>query len=96
MSAIIWVAILLGGTLHDYEDGWTDGYCQAVADDSHGWRIDEVPHTDRGFVCVWSVPRAEGHHEHCSDAGGSSWVEGDRMHCKRIVTLTLDTSGRRR
>jgi len=82
-ETLIWIAMFLGGTLHDYEDGWTDGYCQAVADDNHGWRIDEVPHSGSGFTCVWSVPANEGHVESCSDAGGSAVKQGRRLVCTK-------------
>ncbi len=84
-AAIMWLAMLLGGTLSDYEDGWTDGYCQAIADNGHGWRIDEVPHSEAGFTCVWSVPARGSHFESCSDAGGDSWVSGSRRYCRRFI-----------
>ena len=85
-AAIVWLAVLLGGTLSaDYGDGWTDGYCQAIADNGHGWRIDEAPHSEAGFTCVWSVPAHGSHSESCSDVGGESWLSGNRRYCRRLV-----------
>jgi len=81
------IAILIASLSpsHDYGDGWTDGYCQAIADTGHGWRIDEVPHSPGGFACVWSIPAHEGDIEACSDSGGYAWQVGDRLVCQRFV-----------
>jgi len=84
------IAILFA-TLHPsdvapYDDAYSDGYCQAIADNGHGWRIDEIPHTTGGFACVWSIPASEGDIEACSDEGGYAWQVGDRLVCERFIS----------
>ena len=82
---MIFLLIALGYGAPDYQDGFTDGYCQSIADRGHGWSIDEVPHSEAGFTCVWSVPLAEGHVEYCSDVGGEALRQDNRMFCSLLV-----------
>ncbi len=83
MGPLLWLALAWSGTIADYEDGYRDGYCQAIADTSHGWSIDETPTTELGWLCVWSTPAETSHYETCSDIGGQSWSANGRRYCKR-------------
>jgi len=86
MSSVIFWAILNAAALHSadvvpYDDAYSDGYCNAVADTGHGWRVDDIKHDKGGFTCVWSIPANEGHVESCSDVGGYAVKVNSRLVC---------------